>query len=107
MAIRVNLRSSDRGGTLIKHLDTERTEVYHGNLHSRVWFKDVGIEIELDSQPGEWRDELWARNYAFQALSKKLTPAILKRIIDTSTRTGFDDGVLHQQQVILNSLGIK
>lgn len=104
MRIEINLRKTKHGGTSVKHLETEATEIYHGHLHSRVWLKDVGIEVTMDSQDGQWRDEQWARNKAMQALLNGLTPAILKRIISESREAGHHEGVTMQQRLICDAL---
>ena len=102
----VDLRKTQHGGSAVRVLSTPTTEVSFGALHARVRLDDLGLEITMDSEPGDWKDEAWARARALEALSAALTVENLLRLLKVAGEAGYELGGRHTRHEIRTALGI-
>lgn len=110
--VEINLQTDDtRGGTAVNQfVDDPNVEVYYGSLYARVWLKDLGLEITMDSGPGKWNDAKWARERALASLVSALSAdnvgTVLATIVTSARNLGHRDGVVLAQQAMRHALGL-
>ena len=114
LAVRIDLTTAKgrRGnGAVNQFVDQEKfpgIEVYYGGLHASVHLKGPGIRITMDPYDGDWRDGAWAREQAWQAVAKCLTPSrILDLVVVAATERGKMLGVERAQADMRDALGIR
>jgi len=105
--VEFNLRSTTHGGGALKQYEDDRTLTSHGNLHSRVSLKDIGIVVTMDSDPdGKWDYPEWSRAAAWKALRPHLTLEILVVILDEAKKAAFQAGQVSKQIDVCKALGL-
>lgn len=110
--VEINLQTRGTGGVTAvnQFVDDPNVEVYYGSLHARVWLKDLGLQITMDSEPGEWNDAKWARERALTSLVSALSAdnigAFLSTIVASVRKLGHRNGVASAQQLMRIALGL-
>lgn len=82
------------------------TEVYFGELHARVTFKDLNIEVTMNPIAGDWKDAKWARTTAWKAVCQRLTPDAFEKILKAARELGHQEGVDAAQLKIRKAIGV-
>lgn len=90
----------------MKILDTVKTEVNYGGLHAQVWLKDLGLEVEMDSEPGDWGNEDWARKRTWEVFMASLTPDSFHGHMAFFFRQGMEAGQEAAQREMRKALGL-
>ena len=79
--------------------------VYHGNCTS-VTFLELGIEVVMDPQPGEWKNATWARERAWRQVRDNMTVELILDLMTQSYDRGHHDGIADVQREMRVALGL-
>lgn len=83
------------------------TEVYYGGLHARVTFIDLGIEITMNSEPGDWTDAKWVRAHAWKEVCKRVTPSAFAEALAGARSQGRREGAEQAKYDMRKALGVE
>jgi len=108
--VRIDLTTPEgREGTSASGLETddpENTAVTYGGLYVQVVFKDLGLEVTMDTYEGDWHNSKWAREQASSAVAGKLTPEYLHKLMVAATERGEKRGVWKAQEAVKRAIGL-
>lgn len=91
-SIKINLRTDTHGGTSVLIFKDEEIEIFHGNLHTRVTFKFLDLEVTMNSELGDWKNPTWAKEKILEALKKSLTFDMLMELVHGVHKNSFKAG---------------
>lgn len=103
----LNVRTDTHGGSSMLVYTDETTAVSYGQLNVRVVLKDLGIEVTMNSTPGNWEDPQWAREKALQAVRKSFTMEGLQKLLREAVAAGQQQGEHQAKASIRKVLGIE
>lgn len=104
--VNFNCRTNTKGGSSANQFTGDSlTEVYYGYCVSVRMF-DLGISIEMDPYPGQWKDPIFAREQAIAALIKNISVDDLSKIICEMRILGQREGKELARSDMRSALGI-
>ena len=104
----IDVKTKSSGGSATnQYVDDPNTEVYYGNLHACVTLKDVGIEVIMDPDPGEWSDAAWARARAWKVVCERLTPTAFAECLGAARAQGQAEGAERARFLVREALGLE
>lgn len=104
--VTINLRKTTHGGSACQAMTDDSTQVSAGDLHCSVLFKDLGLRIVIDSEPGNWCDPKWARNRVFEELKEQLTLETMGSLIAAVHQSGRHVGTEEARATLRAALGL-
>lgn len=104
--LKIDVQTESRGNSAYKVACDDITEVYYGELHAEVTFKDFHIRVKMNpDKDGNWKDISWAREKAFDVIREHLSEVFLA-LVKISHKMGRKAGIKEGQEKMRDALGL-